>query len=271
MRMAMTKVAFGTMMAVAFAIGCDGSAGPSGGTPEVAPPGAADETVASSSTGVDETGKAITICVNRADWRATVTPTGGNWGTWATCSSFCPEGSFAYGFSHKSEPNQGVAGDDTALNGIRLNCNDRNTGAWTANVTSSTAAWGSWLGVAMCPQNSIESPLTQGNVQLESSQGVLDDTAANRMAGSCRLGGANVQPASNTTWGTWRGWAACPAGTAVCGIRTRVEASQGIDDDTALNGVKLECCAFCPVGQVACGLNGECLAPSACPPPPVVK
>jgi len=259
-------------LSLSLTLGCDG--GQSGGIDpsatllETAPAGAGENAVRDPVAPGSEAEKAILLCIPpRNDVRSTITVSGGNWGTWASCASYCPAGSFAYGFSHKSELSQG-AGDDSALNGIMLNCNDRNTGAWTANVTSSTGAWGNWLGLAMCPN--ADSPMTQGNLQLEASQGIGDDTSANRLSGACRNGTA-LNPPSNTAFGTWRGWVSCPAGTAVCGMKTRVEGSQGVGDDTSLNGVQLECCTLCPAGQVACGNNGECLAPSACPPPPVVR
>lgn len=270
MTITMSRRALGTLMTMSMLMGCADQAdtGSDSVEPQSAPAGAADNALASAPSGAaSEVSKDIVLCPQRSDRSSTVTVTGGNWGTWDSCARYCPEGSFAYGLSLKSEASVGID-DDTALNGIKLNCNNRTSGAWTANVTSSIGAWGSWQAVAMCP--SIDAPLSSGNMLLESSKGIGDDTSANRIQTTC-TNGTVVTPAAQTNWGTWRGKVSCPVGTGVCGLRTRVEASQGADDDTALNGLQFECCVLCPVGQVACGANEQCLAPAACPPPPVVK
>ena len=44
-------------------------------------------------------------------------------------------------------------------------------------------------------------------------------------------------------WGTWRSFKTCPAGTYVCGLNIKYEAPTG-GDDTALNGIKMQCCKF---------------------------
>ena len=44
-------------------------------------------------------------------------------------------------------------------------------------------------------------------------------------------------------WGTWSAWKECPKGTAVCGLKTRVEEDGG-RDHTALNDAIFYCCTL---------------------------
>ena len=44
-------------------------------------------------------------------------------------------------------------------------------------------------------------------------------------------------------WGTKSAWTDCPSGTAICGIKTKVEGFQlGGGDDTGLNQAEFYCC-----------------------------
>ena len=45
-------------------------------------------------------------------------------------------------------------------------------------------------------------------------------------------------------WGNWSEIKYCPKETYVCGMRQRVEPSQGKGDDTAMNAVEFYCCPF---------------------------
>jgi hypothetical protein len=245
--------------------GCDGD-GDAGAPLEPSPVGSE---AASISTGPNASGAETDkdFCITRNDHTSTVTVAAGNWGSWASCPSMCPDGSFAYGASLKAE--HGFEADETYLNAVSLNCNDRVTGAWTANVTSKTGPWGEWWALNMCPNADI--PMVGGIVKYLSPQPALvDDSAANHMWGAC-ANGTELPLKGTGVFGTWRSWVSCPAGTAVCGITTRVEGSQGAGDDTALNGIRFECCQFCPVGQRACGPNFQCLPTAQCPPLPVIR
>ena len=79
-----------------------------------------------------------------------------------------------------------------------------------------------------------------------------DDTAVNGMKVTCRgpgMGGTLTHNiAQRITWNSsrWSSWSStCPPGTAVCALKTKVEAEQGADvDDGALTDALLYCCDF---------------------------
>ena len=43
-------------------------------------------------------------------------------------------------------------------------------------------------------------------------------------------------------WGGWTGAAFCPQNAYICGLEQKIEARQGRDDDTAMNGIRFFCC-----------------------------
>nr|XP_008175664.1 vitelline membrane outer layer protein 1 homolog [Chrysemys picta bellii] len=154
---------------------------------------------------------------------------GGIWGTWGAEQS-CPGNSFAIGFSLKVELPQ-LAGDDTALNGIRLLCSDGST------IQSNVGPWGSWGPVKKCPSGQR---LTQFRLRVEPCRGLKDDTAANNIEFVC-TGGAELR-GDGLRRGNW-GPQSCSCGPrGICTIATKVEAPQGKGDDTALNDVYFRCC-----------------------------
>ena len=56
--------------------------------------------------------------------------------------------------------------------------------------------------------------------------------------------GSESVTVQDSIWGGWMGLKMCPAGTYVCGLETRFEGDQKGGDDTALNGIKMQCCKF---------------------------
>lgn len=56
--------------------------------------------------------------------------------------------------------------------------------------------------------------------------------------------GAVEVSAQEGMYGNWTGVKMCPAGTYVCGLNTRFEGYQRENDDTALNGIRMQCCKF---------------------------
>src|SRR4051794_29691891 len=178
--------------------------------------------------------------IPRTDVAAYVTLASGSWGSWSTCYEFCPADTLVYQLTVKSERSQG-GGDDSALNGVALGCFNKTSGVYQGYLTSNQQSWGEWMPWFNSNPYNVSNPFVGGQLMVEGSQGLGDDTAANML----RLYGANghaVSPGAFTMWGSWKPAAYCPAGTAICGLSTRIEASQGSGDDTALNGVAVACC-----------------------------
>uniref|UniRef100_A0A8D2JIU0 Vitelline membrane outer layer protein 1 n=1 Tax=Varanus komodoensis TaxID=61221 RepID=A0A8D2JIU0_VARKO len=151
---------------------------------------------------------------------------GGPWGHWGK-KAFCAQGS-AIGFALKVTP----AEDDTSLNGIRLICKDNSF------VSSAFGQWGAWTEIHYCPK---PYKLVSFALRIEIPQGLGDDTGANNIYFICNDG--TMLRGNSHRWGHFGPWSPfCNSGTSICGLQTKVEVPQGIDDDTALNDVKFFCC-----------------------------
>lgn len=172
-------------------------------------------------------------------------PFGGFWGDWYN-DEMCPNSTLAYGFILKVQGRQGDS-DDTALNAIRLRCGQ--DGVPVGEATSGQGAWGSWHSVTgeSCE---VGEYLIGAKMMIEPKQGSGDDTAANNVAFICTKG-QQILVNHAAQFADWSKLQVCPADTAICGLRTRVEAPQDdlsdlfnpiIGDDTALNDVKFICC-----------------------------
>merc|ERR1711990_286168 len=176
-----------------------------------------------------------------------ITPdAGSNWGDWGS-ASFCPEGSWATGFQLKVEPDCGAFCDDTALNAVKLFCADPD-GTDRGEVTSTVGSFGGWKGVHNCsPRGSaIRGIQFRSEAETRHQRGDdmrhLDETAGNNIDTPCQ--GGDVLVGDGTSFGLWSDYVLCPDNTAVCGIKTKVEQSQGASDDTALNQITLYCCSI---------------------------
>ncbi|KXZ48978.1 hypothetical protein GPECTOR_24g268 [Gonium pectorale] len=190
----------------------------------------------------------------------------GFWGDWGRVS-FCGENKYslntdgkgskdfigrpAYGFLLRIEEQQG-AGDDTALNGLKIICKNDEL------LTVQEGEWGGgWYGPTYCGGGRF---FTGAVVRVEKSQGAGDDTAMNTVQFACgynnRPGKADdwsnwdVQKSSLVEgyWGDWQQWKWCPYNSYICGFQVRFEVPQGAGDDTAFNGLKIVCC-YWPSGS----------------------
>jgi len=189
---------------------------------------------------------------SRSDVVSTLTVASGHWGDWKQMM-YCNAGTWAVGYNIFSESSQGGGNnDDTALNSVRLHCVSRN-GASTDKVISYDGIWGAWKTPDYCTNlntsnrtNFIKMARLRGESPRGSAWGPFkyeDDTGATDVEFHCTNGEELSVPGANA-WGTWGNFTECPAGTAVCGLSIRFEASQAGGDDTAMSGLKIACCAF---------------------------
>jgi len=163
----------------------------------------------------------------------------GPWGSYGK-KEFCPKGHFINSYKVRMESKQGN-GDDTSMNAIKAYCDDGKTALY-----SKQSHWGKWKTQVHCPNGEKAAAF---QLKVEGKQGSGDDTSANSVKVICRadnetsIRGKHGITSDNGHWGKWTDqWATCPAYTAFCGMRTKVEGKQGNGDDTALNDIKFTCC-----------------------------
>jgi len=159
----------------------------------------------------------------------------GSWGA----AALCPEYTFVREFEVLYQPAGSF--DDTAVNAVKLYCSSPETGLDVAYVTSSTSPNGQWMGLNVCQGGWM----TGFRAKVLEYQGLFtDDVAVQDMMGSCQgnetIGG--YTDTSRIKDGDWSSWTECPLETAVCGLQTRVENPQLVDDDTAITDISLFCC-----------------------------
>uniref|UniRef100_A0A2P2IA81 Vitelline membrane outer layer protein 1 homolog n=1 Tax=Hirondellea gigas TaxID=1518452 RepID=A0A2P2IA81_9CRUS len=132
--------------------------------------------------------------------------------------------------------------DETAINAIKLYCSTEEHHD-DGYITSATGPEGTWYGMRVCSSEF----LTGFRGKVLEYQGIFtDDVAVQDFEVECNfgeeiIGGIDVEAKFNE--GEWSTWAVCSLGRAVCGLQTRVEAPQLLDDDTAITDINFFCCA----------------------------
>lgn len=167
-----------------------------------------------------------------------------SWGTWQKKWSDCPQNTIIVGFALKIEPSIG-GGDDTSVNSVIAYCgniSERDVEKLTI-IEGKSGSWGKVSSPAFCP----ESMAAYGyKIGFEPSQGGGDDTGLNALAINCK---------KVNEWRIPNNWieiegpfskkettpAYCPGKTFISGLLTKIEASQGNKDDTALNDIAFSC------------------------------
>ncbi|CAG2225348.1 Vitelline membrane outer layer protein 1 homolog [Mytilus edulis] len=168
---------------------------------------------------------------------------GGYFGNWAN-EEFCRKGHYAVGYRMKIE---GPHTDRSELNVIEIICGSRGSDRCGDTASSGQQVWGNWTGEALCPAKTF---LTSFSLQVEKYNATKDSTGANYVRFRCRSFKDNLFdfdlsfPPGYGKYGAYGEWSdACPVNSAICGLKTKIQAAQGAGfDDTALNDVKFFCC-----------------------------
>jgi hypothetical protein len=155
-----------------------------------------------------------------------------------TPTLYCPEGSYAAGFSQRVELAQGDE-DDTGLNAVVLHCRNPSGGAFQ-RLSAWEGIWGEWSEAAPCPAGEL---ITEAQLKLAGPESDDDDDSA---ASAVRFGcsdGTTLLADNDADAGAWGEVLACPNDSAICGLSIRYQPPQDDLDDTAMNAIRLQCCS----------------------------
>ena len=159
----------------------------------------------------------------------------GTWGSFASSPTFCPTGSFAFGYQIKIDKIQD-SGDSTVLKDIELFCRRPNSN----EVNERLDVTMKWSSQSYC--SGTNNPIVGFDVMAYGLQETKDDRAFNAVDMNCKDGSyisADVQPfVVNLSEQK------CPDDYAVMGIRKQVQENQDTGDDTTLNGIELYCLPY---------------------------
>jgi len=111
------------------------------------------------------------------------------------------------------------------------------------DITIYNGIWGGWKPWVKTQSGGLYA--CGAELRFEDSQGGGDDTAANglklKYCGLSDWYNQQEQRIWNGNWGRWKGWSMCPYGKYIGAANVRFEDSQGVGDDTALNGLAIWC------------------------------
>eukprot|EP00918_Siedleckia_nematoides_P082454 GHVU01180678.1.p1 GENE.GHVU01180678.1~~GHVU01180678.1.p1 ORF type:complete len:547 (-),score=38.07 GHVU01180678.1:92-1732(-) len=176
----------------------------------------------------------------------------GYWGTWRAWA-MCPVGHFVIGFQERVE--ESYLGDNSALNAVRMLCSDQST------ISSYDGLWGSWTPFKQCGSGSYFDGYKIG---IQGDQGGGDDTAANAVVMYCGNEAVSRDPLRVFEGTYFRQKRACAQGYQICGFRIRFESDQGEGDDSAMNGIEVQCCQETPCTNCPTGSYQDSTGQTSC-------
>ncbi|KAG2435038.1 hypothetical protein HYH02_012035 [Chlamydomonas schloesseri] len=184
----------------------------------------------------------------------------------------CPDDSLPSGFSLKLDSPSWESsyfyldtGDTAGVTDLRLDCYQ--DGALLATLSQSDNFWpwtsyGTWSRTATCPTATVNGTTVRPyftGVRLRVLGDVNDTTDSVNALGvtdiEFRCSDNRTVTGGGFPNGTWGTWAACPAGTALCGVSSQMRyltwcrGEAGDCDDTAMTGLRIQCC-YMPAGFV---------------------
>jgi len=137
--------------------------------------------------------------------------------------------------------------DDTAINGLKMACCDRNQ--TVEEVLVETGQFGDWENMHICPEDyrlvcgvriRYQTDKTADTASLENE--TLDNTALNGLFMNCcnERGDFRDVIVHEGFEGQWQETKQCPFGSKTCGFNVRSDFNN--TDQTAANGLQMACC-----------------------------
>ncbi|KAF1665248.1 Vitelline membrane outer layer protein 1, partial [Aptenodytes patagonicus] len=158
-------------------------------------------------------------------------PNGGHWGNWRSWQ-FCCYG-YGNGFALKANSSYFPPSPVPARWSTALHLQGGSSPEAQTFLCLLFIRWGTWTSFQVCPGGYLIS----FSLRTEKSQGGGDDTAANNIQFRCS--DATVLVGDGLSRGRFGPWS---KSCNICSLQTKVEPSQGLQDDTVLNNVKFFCC-----------------------------